>query len=100
MFGAPDPAAGHCRPTAPPETPGHSPASLAQSPVESLLLSPGSWCAQVLFVPSRSLSPQFCGSSTIKSHWPPKLNSLGFLVPLPDPQVGDSVVGPTTFVTV
>ena len=28
------------------ETPGHSPASLGQSLVGSLLLSPGSWCAQ------------------------------------------------------
>ena len=30
----------------PPETPGHSQGRLAQSPVGSLLLSPGSWCAQ------------------------------------------------------
>ena len=29
-----------------PETPGHSQASLAQSLVESLLLSPGSWSTQ------------------------------------------------------
>ena len=43
---APDPAAGHCQLMPPPETPGHSQASLAQSLVESLLLSPGSWCAQ------------------------------------------------------
>ena len=28
------------------ETPGHSQVSLGQSSVESLLLSPGSWCAQ------------------------------------------------------
>ena len=42
----PDPAAGHCRPTPLPETPGHSRASLGRSLVESLLLSPGSWCAQ------------------------------------------------------
>ena len=39
-----DPAAGHCRPL--PEIPGHSRASLVQSLVWSLLLSPGSWCAQ------------------------------------------------------
>ena len=51
------------------ETPGHSQASLAQSPVGSLLRSPGSWCAQVFVVPSKSLFP------------------LGFSVPLPDPQV-------------
>ena len=43
---APDPAAGHRRPMSLPETPGHSQASLAQSLVSSLLLSPGSWCAQ------------------------------------------------------
>ena len=43
---APDPAAGHRWPTPPPETPGHSLASLGQSLVGSLLLSPGSWCTQ------------------------------------------------------
>ena len=30
----------------PPETPGHSQASLGQSVLGSLLSSPGSWCAQ------------------------------------------------------
>ena len=54
---APDPAPGHCQPTPLLETPGHSWASLGQSLVGSLLLSPGSWCAQVLFVPSKSLFP-------------------------------------------
>ena len=34
-------------PTPPPETPGHPRASLSQSLVGSLLLSPGSWCTQV-----------------------------------------------------
>ena len=43
---APSPAAGHRRPTPPPETPGHSRASLGQSLVGSLLLSPRSWCTQ------------------------------------------------------
>ena len=43
---APDPAAGHCRPTPLPETPEHSRASLGQSLVGSLLLSPASWCTQ------------------------------------------------------
>ena len=40
---APDPAAGHCRPRPPPETPGHSRASLGQSLVGhcSFLLGPG-----------------------------------------------------------
>ena len=36
---------------------------------------------RVLFVPSRSLFPQSCGSSVIKSHWPSKSNSLGLLSP-------------------
>ena len=43
---APNPAAGHHQPTPLPETPGHSQASLGQSLVGSLLLSPGSWCVQ------------------------------------------------------
>ena len=50
-----------------------------QSLVGSLLLSPGSWCAQMLFVPSKNLFPQSCVSSVIRSHWPPKSNSLGLL---------------------
>ena len=57
---APNPAAGHCRPTPLPETPGHSQASLCQSLVGSLLLSPGSCCTQGLFVPSKSVSPVLC----------------------------------------
>ena len=43
---APDPVPGHCRPTPPLETPGHSWVSLVQFLVGSLLLSPGSWCIQ------------------------------------------------------
>ena len=43
---APDPAAGHRQPMLLPETPGHSRASLGQSLVGSVLLSPGSWCTQ------------------------------------------------------
>ena len=42
----PNPAAGHCQPTPPLGTPGHSQASLSQSLVGSVLLSPGSWCTQ------------------------------------------------------
>ena len=52
---APDPAAGHCQPMPLLQTPGHSQASLGQSLVGSLLLSPGSWCAQGLFEPSECL---------------------------------------------
>ena len=40
VISAPDPAAGHCWHTPPPETPRHSQASLAQSLMASLLLSP------------------------------------------------------------
>ena len=58
---APSLAADHCRPTPPPETSGHSRASLGQSLVGSLLLSPGSWCAQgfVCALPE-SVSPVLC----------------------------------------
>jgi len=41
-----DPAAGFPQPMLLPDSPGHSQASLGQSLVGSLLLSPGSWCAQ------------------------------------------------------
>ena len=63
----------HCQPqclqsTPPWETPEYSWASLGQSLVGSLLLSPGSWCIQGLFVPFKSLFPQSCvspGSSMV-----------------------------------
>ena len=60
---APDPAAGHRQPTPLPETPGHSWASLGQSLVGSLLLSPGPGAHKVLFVPSKRLFPQTCETS-------------------------------------
>ena len=57
----PDPAAGHCQPTPPPETSGHSQASLGQSLVGSLLLSPGSWWALGFVCASQeSVSPALC----------------------------------------
>ena len=60
-FSAPDPAAGHRQPTPPLKTPGHSQASLAQSLVGSLLLSPGSWCTQgFVCALQESLSPVLC----------------------------------------
>ena len=40
---------------------------------------PGPGAHKVLFVPSKSLFPQSCVSSVIKSHWPPQSNSLGVL---------------------
>ena len=50
-----DHAAGHHRRMPLPQTLGHPWASLGQSLVRSLLLSPGSLFAQVLFVPFKSL---------------------------------------------
>ena len=54
-------AAGHHWPTPPPETPGHSWASLDQSLVRLVLLSPESWSAQA-FVGAlqESVSPVLC----------------------------------------
>ena len=43
---APNPAAGHCKPSPLPKTPEHSQTSLGESLVGSQLLSPGSWCTQ------------------------------------------------------
>ena len=58
---APNPAASHHRPTPPLETPGHSQASLGQSLVGSLLLSPGSWCLQgFVCALQESVSPVLC----------------------------------------
>ena len=51
---APNPAVGSRQPTSPPETSRHPQASLGQSPVGSLLPSPGSWCKGSV-VPSKSL---------------------------------------------
>ena len=49
------------QPMPPPETPGHSQASLGQSLVGSLLLSPGSWCAQdFAYALRESVSPVLC----------------------------------------
>ena len=59
---APNPTAGHCQPTPPPETPGQSQASLGQSLLGSLLLSPGPWCTQGFVCAPKSLFPQSCVS--------------------------------------
>ena len=42
------------------ETPGHSQASLGQSLVGSLLLSPGSWCTRFSLCPPRVYFPVLC----------------------------------------
>ena len=58
---AADAAAGPRQPMPLPETPGHSQASLSQSLVESLLLSPGSWCTQGFVCALQvSVSPILC----------------------------------------
>ena len=58
---APNPVAGHRQLTPLPETPGHSWASLGQSLVGSLLLSPGSWCTQgSVCALQESVSPVLC----------------------------------------
>ena len=60
-------------------------AGLVQSPVGSLLPSPGSWCMQdfVCLLQEESL-PQSCGSPVIKSHWPSESDCLG----IPSPFAG------------
>ena len=71
VFSASDPAAGHCRFTPVPETPGHSQASLAQSLAWTLFLSPGSWCAQgFVYALQESVSPvlwKFCNQIPLAS---------------------------------
>ena len=62
-FSAPNPAADNCQPMPPQETPGHSRASLGQSLVGSLLLSPESWCAQGYVCALQESVSQSCVSS-------------------------------------
>ena len=76
-----DTTVSHCQPTLLPETPAHSQASLAQSLVGSLLLSPGPCAYKVCCVLQESVF-------------------LGGLSPLPDLQLEESIVGPRTFATV
>ena len=53
----------------------------------SSLLGPG--VNKVLFVPSKSLFPQSCGSFVIKCHWSSKSNSQGILCPFASPRLGN-----------
>ena len=62
-FSAPNPAAGHHWPMPLLETPGHSQASLGQSFVGLLLLSPGSWCMQGSVCAIQETISQTCVSS-------------------------------------
>ena len=63
-FSASELVEGRHRPTPPPETPGHSRASLGRFLVGSLPLSPSPGVHRVLFVPSKSLFLQSCVSSS------------------------------------
>ena len=64
-----------------PETPGHSQAILVQFLVGTPYLFPGSWCSQgFVCALQESVSPVLW-RFWIKSHWPPKSNSLGVLSP-------------------
>ena len=99
VLGAPDPAASHRQPTLCLRL--LDPTGESQSVLWghcSFLLGPGAH--KILSVPCKSLFPQSYVRSIIRSHWPPKSNSLGFSISLPDPQVGKSIVGPRTFLTV
>ena len=81
----PEPAAGHHRLTPLPETPGHLQASLGQSLVGSLLLSPGSCCTRFCLCLQESIS-QSCvssGSSLVDQWQPPP---RGFM-PYPHPEL-------------
>ena len=68
---APDPSAGHPQLTPLSETPGHSQASLGQSLLGTLLLSPISWCTQgSVCALQESVSPvlwQFCNQIPLAS---------------------------------
>ena len=57
---APNPAAGQHQSMPPLETPGHSRASLGQSLLGSLLLSPGSWCTKFCLCLPRVCFPVLC----------------------------------------
>ena len=57
---APNPTAGYCQCMPLSRTPGNSQASLGQSLVGSLLLSPGSWCTRFCLCPPRVCFPVLC----------------------------------------
>ena len=88
--------------TADPHLRWRVPDTLGQSLVGSLLLSPGFWCTQgFICALQESVSPvlcEFCIQIPLASKV--KFPGGGFSVPLPDPQVGKSVVSPKTFLTV
>ena len=95
----PDSAAGHCWPRLWGRL-GRSQASLAQACGVTAPFSGVLVCKRFCLCP-----PRVCFLSAVEllSSSPSGLQSQipwGFSVPLPDPQVGKSVVGPSTFATV
>ena len=92
-----DPVAGHWWSTPPPETPVDSQACLGQSLIVSLLLSPGSWCAQSFVCAlQESVSPVLCKFC----NWIPLASKVKFFGGSQSlcqiPKVGKSVEGPRT----
>ena len=61
---APKPAAGHHQPTPLPETHRHPQASMGQSPVGSLFLSPGSWYTKFCCALQESISQSSVSSGS------------------------------------
>ena len=87
---APDAAAGHGWPTPPPETPGHSQASLGQFLVGSLLFFLGPSMHSFVCALPESVSPVLCTFSWLYGglRWPPPRGLMpcpAFLHPEPPP---------------
>ena len=85
----------------PPQTPKHTQARLAQSLVGPLLRAPGYWCTQgFVCVLQESVFPQSIGSSVINPADHQSQIPWLYSVPLPDPQIGKSLVWPRTLAAV
>ena len=96
----PWPRLGHCGLRPPPETTNtHRQVCLSLLWGHcSFLLDPG--VLKALFVPSKTLFPQSCGRSIIKSYWPSKSNfPVGSLSLFQILRLWNLLVGPRTFVT-
>ena len=74
------PAVSHSCPSPLQETLQHQQEGLVQSPMGSLLLSPGSWCAHYFVCALQEWSlcfPHTCQSRAVKSHYPSKSDYPG-----------------------